>query len=241
MLIAKLLSCVAVIFLASLSGCANPVAHIPDFPMAELTRGKGIYGSGTEARYQLIPYDQISIRFTYQPEYDTKVPIAIRPDGSIMLDSVGSIQAAGLSPEQLGALITQKVSDRMRDPQVVVSIVQYAPRKIFVGGEVKTPGSVEIREGMTPVQAIFDRGGFTTTAQKDGVVIIRNAGSSNPIIGKIDLNMALESGLPEPITLLANDVIYVPMSGIGRVNEWVKQHLRDIIPAELLGFRPYGF
>jgi polysaccharide export outer membrane protein len=241
MLIAKLLSCVAVISLASLSGCANPVAHIPDFPMAELTRGKGIYGSGTEARYQLIPYDQISIRFTYQPEYDTKVPIAIRPDGSIMLDSVGSIQAAGLSPEQLGALITQKVSDRMRDPQVVVSIVQYAPRKIFVGGEVKTPGSVEIREGMTPVQAIFDRGGFTTTAQKDGVVIIRNAGSSNPIIGKIDLNMALESGLPEPITLLANDVIYVPMSGIGRVNEWVKQHLRDIIPAELLGFRPYGF
>jgi protein involved in polysaccharide export with SLBB domain len=94
---------------------------------------------------------------------------------------------------------------------------------------------------MTPVQAIFDRGGFTTTAQKDGVVIIRNAGSSNPIIGKIDLNMALESGLPEPITLLANDVIYVPMSGIGRVNEWVKQHLRDIIPAELLSLRPYGF
>jgi polysaccharide export outer membrane protein len=241
MLIAKLLSFVVVISLASLSGCANPVAHIPDFPMAELTRGKGIYGSGTEARYQLIPYDQISIRFTYQPEYDTKVPIAIRPDGSITLDSIGSIQAAGLSPEELGALITQKVSERMRDPQVVVSIVQYAPRRIFVGGEVKTPGSVEIREGMTPVQAIFDRGGFTNTAQKDGVVIIRNAGSSNPIIGKIDLNMALESGLPEPITLLANDVIYVPMSGIGRVNEWVKQHLRDIIPSELLSLRPYGF
>ena len=46
----------------------------------------------------------------------------------------------------------------------------------------------------------------------------------------------LENGIPEKITLVTNDVLYVPMSGIGRADLWVKQHLRDIIPSELIGY-----
>jgi hypothetical protein len=46
---------------------------------------------------------------------------------------------------------------------------------------------------------------------------------------------SLENGKPEVITLLTNDVIYVPMSGISRVNTWIRQHLREILPMELIG------
>jgi hypothetical protein len=88
---------------------------------------------------------------------------------------------------------------------------------------------------MTPMQAIFDRGGFKDTAQKDGVVLIRDAGSENPQIGRIDLFGSLEKGTPEVITLLTNDVIYVPMTGIGRASTWIRQHLREILPIELIG------
>ena len=34
--------------------------------------------------------------------------------------------------------------------------------------------------------------------------------------------------MPERVTLLTNDVLYVPMSGIGEAGLWVKQHLRNI-------------
>ena len=123
----------------------------------------------------------------------------------------------------------------MKDPQVVVTVVQFAPRKIYVGGEVKSPGVVVIdREGMTPLQAIFDRGGFTNIAQADSVILIREAGSENPKIGRLNLNQAMEHAAPEQVTLLPNDVLYVPMSGIGRADLWVRQHLRDIIPWELI-------
>jgi len=44
----------------------------------------------------------------------------------------------------------------------------------------------------------------------------------------------MEHAAPEQVTLLPNDVIYVPMSGIGRADLWVRQHLRDIIPWELI-------
>ena len=87
---------------------------------------------------------------------------------------------------------------------------------------------------MTPLQAILDRGGFTDEAQKDSIILIRNTGGPEPIIGRINVVQGLEDGVPEKITLVTNDILYVPMSGIARADLWVKQHLRDILPAKLL-------
>lgn len=221
--------------LVAWSACSNPVAHIPEFRKTDVTTSQPIPAVRGGAYYRLVPHDQISVRFLYHPEQDPKTTVPLQPDGNINLDAVGTIRAAGLTPDELGKLIAEKTSNRLRDPQVVVTIIQYAPRRVFVGGEVNQPGPVLIQEGMTPLQAIFDRGGFRDTAQKDSVVLIRDAGSENPNIGRIDLFRSLENATPETITLLTNDVIYVPMTGIGRVNTWVRQHLREILPMELIG------
>ena len=69
--------------------------------------------------------------------------------------------------------------------------------------EMDTPGIVQFQGEMTPIQAIFDRGGFTNEAQVDSVILIRNAGGSEPIIGRINVNQGLEDGTPEKITLLS--------------------------------------
>lgn len=217
-----------------LIACSNPVAHIPELKPEQLAV-QPVAQRPYEQTYKMVPYDQITIRFTYHPEQDPKAPISIRPDGHITLDNIGSIQAAGLTPEELGKEIATKSSKRLRNPEVIVSVSQYTPRKIYVGGQVKTPGIVQFQGEMTPIQAIFDRGGFTPEAQVDSVILIRNAGGPDPIIGRIDVNQGLENGAPEKITLLSNDVLYVPMSGIGRADLWVKQHLNDIIPSGLLG------
>ena len=221
--------------LFSLTACSSPVAHLPEFRKSDVTTTQSIPAIKGGVYYRIVPYDQINIRFPYHPEQDPKTMIVVQPDGNINLDAVGTIKAAGLTPDELGGVIVEKVSNRLRDPQVAVTVAQYAPRKVFVGGEVNQPGPVLIQEGMTPLQAIFDRGGFKDTAQRDGVVLIRDAGSESPQIGRIDLFTSLENGKPEVITLLTNDMIYVPMSGIGRVNTWIRQHLREILPMELIG------
>ena len=218
-----------------LTACSSPVAHLPEFRKSDVTTTQSIPAIKGGVYYRIVPYDQINIRFPYHPEQDPKTMIVVQPDGNINLDAVGTIKAAGLTPDELGGVIVEKVSNRLRDPQVAVTVAQYAPRKVFVGGEVNQPGPVLIQEGMTPLQAIFDRGGFKDTAQRDGVVLIRDAGSESPQIGRIDLFTSLENGKPEVITLLTNDMIYVPMSGIGRVNTWIRQHLREILPMELIG------
>jgi polysaccharide export outer membrane protein len=219
-----------------IAGCSNPVAHVPEFPASNIS-ATTVVPRLPSGQYRLIPLDQVSIRFPYHPEQDPKsTSIPVQPDGNIVLDGMGPIRAAGLTPEELGKTIAEKTSERLRDPQVVVTVLQYAPRRIFVGGEVRQPGPVEIQDGMTPLQAIFDRGGFTATAQMDSVILIRDAASENPQIGRLDLTQAMENGVAERVTLLANDVVYVPMSGIGRADLWVRQHIKELIPWEV--FRP---
>jgi protein involved in polysaccharide export with SLBB domain len=217
------------------AGCSNPAAHIPELKPEQLT-AQPVAQRPYEQTYRLVSYDLITVRFTYHPEQDPKMPISIRPDGRITLDNIGAVQAAGLTPEELGKEIALKSSTRLKNPEVIVTVSQFAPRKVYVGGQVKTPGVVQFQGEMTPIQAIFDRGGFTTEAQVDSVILIRNAGGPEPVIGRINVDEGLENGTPEKITLLTNDVLYVPMSGIGRADLWVKQHLRDIFPTEAIGW-----
>ena len=232
------LRCALFVILPIVMGCSNPVAHIPLITPEQLIANptKQI---PYEQTYRMVPYDLISVRFTYHPEQDPKAPVAVRPDGQISLDGVGTLQAAGRTPEDLAKDIAAKSSKRLRDPDVVVTVAQYAPRKIYVGGQVKQPGIVQFQGEITPVQAIFERGGFTSEAQMDSVILIRNAGGPEPIIGRLNVDQSLENGTPEKITLLSNDVLYVPLSGIGRADLWVKQHLNDIMPTGL--FSAGGF
>ena len=220
--------------------CSNPVAHIPEINPDQL-RAKPVQDPPpTEQTYKLVPYDLITIRFTYHPEQDPKTPVVIRPDGNITLDGIGAVRAAGLTPEELGKELGMKSSRRLRNPEVLVTLTQFAPRRIYVGGQVKAPGVIQFQGDMTPLQAILDRGGFTSEAQLDSVILIRNTGGPEPIIGRINVIQGLEDGRPEKITLVTNDILYVPMSGIARADLWVKQHLRDILPYEIISWGAFA-
>ena len=220
--------------------CSNPVAHIPEINPDQLRARPVQDPPPTEQTYKLVPYDLITIRFTYHPEQDPKTPVVIRPDGNITLDGIGAVRAAGLTPEELGKELGVKSSRRLRNPEVLVTLTQFAPRRIYVGGQVKAPGVIQFQGEMTPLQAILDRGGFTSEAQLDSVILIRNTGGPEPIIGRINVIQGLEDGRPEKITLVTNDILYVPMSGIARAYLLVKQHLRDILPYEIISWGAFA-
>src|SRR5690242_5451643 len=183
-----LLSALAVLVFV---GCSNPVAHIPELTAEQLV-ARPVEQKPYEQTYKMVPYDSISIRFPYHPEQDPKTPISIRPDGQVSLEGVGTLKAAGRTPDELAKDIAAKTSTRLRNPEVVVTVAQFAPRRIYVGGQVKQPGIVQFQGDITPIQAIFDRGGFTTEAQMDSVILIRNAGGPDPIIGRINVDDGLE-------------------------------------------------
>ena len=169
------------------------------------------------------------MKFLYHPDLDVKVPI--RPDGSITLQMAGDIRAVGLTTTELEKVIKDRTSDRLRDPEISVLVAQLGEQKIYVGGEVRIPGFVVYRPGMSPLQAIMDRGGFTDTARIDSV--LRVSPSQTEYQGtRLDFTKPLSAGSPEGTQLVAGDVLFVPRTFIGDVNAFVKLYIRGILPIE---------
>jgi protein involved in polysaccharide export with SLBB domain len=179
--------------------------------------------------YRLRPGDLLRVKFLYHPELDVKVPI--RPDGSVTLQITGDIRAAGLTTAELEQVIKERSSDRLREPEVTVIVADVSDQRIYVGGEVRVPGFVPFHSGMTPLQAIMDRGGFTDVARLDSVLRLT---PSHPEYHatRLDFTRPLEEGSPEWTLLSGGDVLYVPRTFIGDMGVFVRLYIRDILPIQ---------
>ena len=203
-------------------GTTRPVL----LPPLEAAPEAGVSGEAA-AGYRLQPGDVLRVKFLYHPELDIKVPV--RPDGDIALQLAGEIHAAGLRTTELEQVIKERISDRLRDPEISVIVAQLAEQKVYVGGEVRLPGFVPYQPGMNPLQAIMDRGGFTDTARLDSV--LRLSGAEHDYQGtRLDFTKPLSEGTRENTHLGAGDVLYVPRTFIGDVGSFVKLYIRDLLP-----------
>jgi len=179
------------------------------------------------ATYRLAPGDLLDIKFPYHPEENERVPV--RPDGRINLQVVGDLNAAGRTVKELETNIVDKASVTLRNPVVSVVITQLAEHKVFVGGQVAKPGFVLFQEGMTPLQAIVERGGFTDDAKTDQVVYLHRVGDQVET-QKIDLEAVVKGKSTDQVALAPDDILIVPRTFIGDADVFVDQYIRGLLP-----------
>ena len=108
---------------------------------------------------------------TYAPEYNKEV--VVQQDGRISLPVIGQVMAAYKSVPELQAEISQRAASVLRNPAVTVFPGDIGPTRVMVGGEVKTPGWVDMMGDIDALQAIMAAGGFLHSAKSHQVVIIR--------------------------------------------------------------------
>ena len=102
---------------------------------------------------------------------------------------------------------------------------------VYVGGEVARPGVVMLQPGMTPLQAVMQTGGFRPTAKLDSVLLITPAADGQFSASRVNMEQVVEEGVPERVRLRANEVVYVPKTWVGDMNEVVDLYVRGLIPA----------
>jgi protein involved in polysaccharide export with SLBB domain len=180
-----------------------------------------------EYTYRLAPGDLIDVKFPYHPEENERVPV--RPDGQISLQVTGDLKAAGLTVKELEGSIIEKAAVTLKDPVVSVVIAALAEHKVYVGGDVLKPGFVNFREGMTPLQAIIERGGFTDTAKADEVLYITRIGDEIQA-QRLDLQSVVDGDSSEEIAMAPDDIVFVPKTWIGKADVWVDQWIRGLLP-----------
>ena len=100
--------------------------------------------------------------------------LQVRPDGKISMPLLGDVQAAGLTPGQLGQSVSEKLKKYLTAPQVTVILTQINSQRVYVTGEVTRPGAYPVLPGMTILQAITSAGGLTQFANSKKIFLMRD-------------------------------------------------------------------
>lgn len=179
--------------------------------------------------YRIQAGDVVDIRFPYHPDENTKT--VVRPDGRITVAVAGEVQAAQLTAGELTGVITERARESLIDPVVTVTIQPGENLRVYVGGEVENPGFVSYRPGLTAVQAIYDRGGVKPTGDSQRVAWVTDVKPSGEYqVYRFNLPDALHGEQNAAPVLSPNDVLVVPPSVIGKLNQLVELYIRSMLP-----------
>jgi polysaccharide export outer membrane protein len=142
-------------------------------------------------------------------EQNLTVTLPVRPDGMISMPLLNDVQAAGLTPMQLAASISEKLKKYVTDPRVTVVVTQMNSQRFYVTGEVLHTGAMPLLPNMTVLQALASSG-FTQFANLKGIYLLR---MENGRQNKIPINYkALVKGeaVNQNILLKPGDTVVVP-------------------------------
>jgi protein involved in polysaccharide export with SLBB domain len=190
-----------------------------------------------EKPYTIQPGDTLDVRFFYNPELNEQ-NVQVRPDGRISLQLVGDVPLFGKTVEQAAKEIEALFAREVKTPKVSLQIKTFASHKVYISGEVPRPGMIPLVATMNVLTALGDAGGITKLGDRNRVVLIRKNDDGSALRSPVKL---FANGKPtaealEP--LRPYDVILVPESKIARVDRWVDQWIRQLIPANMnVGFQ----
>lgn len=188
------------------SGCKS----VPD-----ATEGKeetNRFAPHLEGDYRIGVDDRVQITVWRNPELSTTVPV--RPDGKISVPLIGDVQAGGNTPTQVAAIIKDKLSAYIREPNVAVILTELRSHeylsRVRVTGAVRTPRSMTHRPGMTVLDAVLEAGGVNDFAAPNRTRLYRK-GKTKTEVFDVDLADILTKGrLESNFELKPGDVVTVP-------------------------------
>lgn len=130
----------------------------------------------------------------------------VSPDGLIQFPLLGTFKIAGLTENQARDELTRRLAKFIKDPQLTVRVQAYRAGRVYMDGEVRSPGLQAINDiPMTLPEAISRAGGLTATADRARVAVTRNGATT-----VVNLPQLAELGInPSRIMLAAGDLVRV--------------------------------
>lgn len=182
----------------------------------------------TSGAYRLGVGDVLAITVWDHPELTGAVPRQDNLDGqagppaaSFVIDQrgelhfpfAGAVPLAGLTRDQARDLLAQRLARYFRAPRVTLNVQAYRSQRVYVDGEVKTPGPQAINDiPMTVLEAINRAGGLLPTADQSRIVIERGGQSYrlNLAAPRQGLSASVPPQHPATLLLADGDVVRAP-------------------------------
>ncbi len=214
----KLMLLVGVLFL--LGGCAGNKDYALLQTQSQDTQTVKVTDRSIE--YLILPQDRLEVSLYKDPQMGeagagsigqsmNDKGLLVNTAGYISLPLVGKVKVSGLTQTQAADRITQQYKKYLNTPTVYVEVLN---KRLFVLGEVKNPGVVELdKEKMTLFEALAHAGDLTDAAVRTEVLILSNSPTKGMQMRKVDLTN-FDTMNYASLMLRPNDIVYV------KPNDW---------------------
>jgi len=130
----------------------------------------------------------------------------VSSEGKIQFPYAGDFKVEGLTERQARDLLVQRLSAYIKKPEVTLRVFGFRSKHVYVDGEVRLPGIVQIDDiPLTLPEALNRAGGVTSLGDQSRITITRN--------GKtylVDIPHLVENGInPSRIMLSNGDMLRV--------------------------------
>lgn len=165
-----------------------------------------------QAEYVLQPMDLVKVEVFQEPDMLREVRIA--QDGSVTLPLISKVDLKGKTVEQAQDRIRLLYDkDYLVNPQINLTVLEYAKRDVKVLGQVTKAGAVDIPTDrpLKLLDAIALAGGFTRLADRKKVTLTRIGADGTTTTTEINADNILQSkNSADQWVLQQGDVINVP-------------------------------
>jgi polysaccharide biosynthesis/export protein len=199
-------------------------AHLAAVVAAFCALQTGAMVEAEEPRPYIIgPKDVIAVSVFNQPQLTGRY--VVESDGLFTFPLLGRLTASGLTLRALEDQLRERLArGYLKDPQVTVTIDQYRSQQIFVMGEVRQPGPVQLTGPITLLEALARAGSITDRAGMEALIVRSPESPSTPDAAALEraqrspgsetarVNLqSLQSGeLTLNVALWPGDTVFVP-------------------------------
>jgi len=186
----------------------------------------------TAKTYVLQPPDEIEVHCSKVPEIHLRRQ-RIRPDGKISFESLGEIEAAGKTVEEVANAVRTKALELYKiegNKPVDVRIVTYRSKVFYVLGEVYLPGAKVYSGRDTMLHAVAEAK-LNPMAWKQRIQVIRPSSdkSIKPKIFEVNFDRMVAHGdTSKNVLLQEGDIIYVPPTPLAAIAQIIEEFARPI-------------
>lgn len=163
---------------------------------------------GDPLTYRIGVEDELGISVWHEPDISTNA--VVRPDGMITLPLLNDLKITGMTTKELQDMLTEKLKEFLKEPQVTVIVRQIRSRKVYLIGEVVRPGTYQLNNPKTVLQLLAEAGGPGTYAKVGSIYVIRQQNGTQTRLPFHYKKAMSGSKASDDIVLQPGDMVVVP-------------------------------
>lgn len=166
------------------------------------------------AQYNLPPINYIGRSENQVYTSNAISTYTVTETGEITVPNLGTMKVVGMTPEQLEAVLTEKVKETVNDPVVKVEIRNF---KVVVLGEVNSPGTKVFKGRRCSIfDALGEAKDITLTGRRDNIILLRE---ENGVVNTHKIDLTDTNIITSPYYYLQqNDVLIVDATNVRKEN-----------------------